>query len=301
VKNDGFNGRFQRGMLTSEKNPQFNGEKTCSEDFALEKSAGPCIYRHTDTTKSRANKIAVFGDSHSYSLSPIFIDISKTTNRQIVHMGLGGCPPLIGIDVVKGNYPLGTCTALVERQLQLAQQGDISTVILVGRWSLYTNGSYEGRKRNYFLSTDETKTQSIESSTEAFKKGFERTLDTYSKMGIKVVIVEQAPMQTVSPGRIYARLATDDELSEQTISSVVSKYSVGWEKHELFQQKNRTIIRELVGRYQSSIVSFDEIFCDEKACLLGDNKNAYYTDFDHLSAYGAMKVKEKLTEKLLEK
>ena len=54
---------------------------------------------------SSTTKVAVFGDSHSEALLPAFNKAAKEQGVGVVHLGLGGCPPLKGVYVKRGIYP----------------------------------------------------------------------------------------------------------------------------------------------------------------------------------------------------
>jgi len=64
-----------------------------------------CIIGDIGNTRSDA---AIFGDSHSIAILPVFDKIGKVYSKNYVHIGVGGCPPLLGV-YVKGNNNIDFC------------------------------------------------------------------------------------------------------------------------------------------------------------------------------------------------
>ena len=70
----------------------------------------------------KSSEIAVFGDSHAITLLSAFDHIGKKIGKSIVFTGLGGCPSLLDVWVLKGNFATGICKNLVERPISLCKR-----------------------------------------------------------------------------------------------------------------------------------------------------------------------------------
>ena len=120
-----------------------------------------------------------------------------------------------------------------------------------------------------------------EESSATFKREFNKTIDTYNKNNIEVHIISQPPHQIIEPETAYFKVAKGFE----TLDSV----SV---RREDFEKLNR-VPSSVFLESSKNIRLYDvtDLFCDDDVCLIGDHKGSYYFDDDHLSGYGALKLK----------
>ena len=231
--------------------------------------------------------VAVFGDSHAEVLLPAFDASAKALGKTVVHIGLAGCPPLLGIDVARGNYEPGVCPALAQREYNYVKANGIKKVILISRWTLYTEGDYnKPLKANYFLVSAAHNELTRDTSRQLFEQGLAQTVAAYRALGTQLIIVEQVPQQQVDPKNLYYRLARGTHEDEAHTLARVQELSVPLAKHEQLQRFNRHLIEQDSGPGKATLLSLDGIFCRQQACLIGDSLS-YYMDYNHLNARGA--------------
>ncbi len=284
--NNGFANRFDVGP-------------TALEDFAYTQIRVPCDKNYKGDGWSidfcrfgaaRADvtpDVAVFGDSHAEVLLPAFDASAKAVGKTVVHIGLAGCPPLLGVDVARGNHEPGVCPALAQREYDYVKANGIRKVILVSRWTLYTDGEYDkAQKADYFLVSDSQRQLGKAASRQVFEQGLARTLQAYAALGTQLIIVEQVPQQQVDAKNLYYRLARGTHLDHAQSLARIDELSVPLDKHEQLQRFSRHLMEADSGQSKATLLSLDSLFCRQTTCLIGDDQ-PWYMDNNHLNARGA--------------
>lgn len=251
------------------------------------------------TPKAQAStQVAVFGDSHSEALLPAFDSAGKRLGVNIAHLGVGGCPPLLGVDVVVGNYGPGACADLAQRQYDYVKRNAIKKVILVSRWTLYTDGDYDHqRMTGYFLVNDQSQVRSKQASRAVFAKALETTIDAYRALGAQVLVVAQVPQQLANPKNLYYRLARETAETQAQKLATINALSVSLDKHEQLQHYTRQLFEMDNQQQRIRLVSLDDALCQGQTCLIGD-QDSYYKDYNHLSAKGVARVSGEIAQLL---
>jgi peptidoglycan/LPS O-acetylase OafA/YrhL len=251
-----------------------------------------------DPLKTSHPDIAVFGDSHAEALLPAFDSAGKTIGQSVAEIGLGGCPPLLGVDVARGSYEAGVCENLASREFDYVKQHHIKKVFLVSRWTLYTDGDdNRERKIGNFLVADGHQDKTLETSRAVFKTGLAATIDAYKAIGAQVYIVAQVPQQRVTPKNIYYRLSSNPSLSETQKLELVRTVSVPKQQNDDLQRFTRQLFDGYSALYHVNLVVLDDAFCQKEVCLLGD-VDSYYKDYNHLNQRGATLLTGKIAELL---
>lgn len=246
-------------------------------------------------SQNTAPSIAVFGDSHSFPVRAVFDEIGQKHKLGIVHNGLGGCPPLASIYVLNGNHSPSVCHDLVEQQIAYVRSHAVRDVFLVARWSMYTDGSYRKGSKIYLLSEKADGRSDQDQSREAFQTGIKATVDIYESIGVRVHFLTQAPMQLYNPKHIYARWHDQDR---PAFEASLRKFSVPYSVHAEHQRFARSILFANLKESNTSVVDIDRVFCGKVYCAVGTPELSYYHDDDHLSSFGAMKIKAALLDEL---
>jgi peptidoglycan/LPS O-acetylase OafA/YrhL len=245
--------------------------------------------------KTIADKVefAVFGDSHSAAILPAFEIVAHSSNLKYSHIGLGGCIPFLGVDVVNGNFTKGICENLALKQFEYVKNNSIKKVFLVARWSLYTDGEYDKDMKRYFLVDKNNKEISKKNSRMVFLSGLIRTVNEYRNIGADIYIVEQVPQQKIDPEKMYYNIAKFN-FSTNKIKQSIATLSISRTSSNGFQAYNRKVFRMLENEEKIEIVNVDNYFCTEEVCLVGDIDRSYYRDNDHISIDGAKMISKEL-------
>lgn len=251
-----------------------------------------------DPLKSSQPDIAVFGDSHAEALLPAFDSAGKIIGQSVAEIGLGGCPPLLGVDVARGSYEPGVCENLASREFEYVKQHHIKKVFLVSRWTLYTDGDdNRERKIGNFLVADGHQDKTRETSRTVFKTGLATTIAAYKTIGAQVYIVAQVPQQRVTPKNVYYRLSSNPSLSLMQKLDLVRTVSVPKKQNDDLQRFTRQTFDADSTLYHVNLIVLDDVFCQKEVCLLGDI-DSYYKDYNHLNQKGASLLTGKIAELL---
>ena len=221
----------------------------------------------------------IFGDSHSRSFLPTFDEAAAATGENGVFVGMNGCLPFLSVHVLKRN----TCHALNQRVLDYARQNNIRKVFLVGRWTYYTDGDYDGVDFNAIV-TELPGKANLELSRQAFVKGLDATIAAYEQAGVALYLLAQVPQQRNEAKDIYYRAFTNDP---EKFNAALRARSVTVAEHQRLQSFVNARFAERQRDKGLQVISFDNIFCSELVCRVGTADQSYYLDANHLSVSGA--------------
>ncbi len=228
----------------------------------------------------KSPELFIYGDSHALSLLPTIEKYAQRNSIHAVFAGASGCPPLLGVQSVRGESLVErfNCRKLNERIFEYVKTNKVKAVLLVARWSYYTGGTTRPDEVNY-ISDDESREPTLETSKVAFSRALKNTVEAYSNIGVHVFVIEDNPLQLVGP-KVALRKAR--ALSD----SAINRFSVSRDEHA---RNNSTPVAEIRGVSGPllSVISFDEVLCRPDICPLVLGNRFLYADSDHLSSVGA--------------
>jgi hypothetical protein len=232
----------------------------------------------------------MFGDSHAASLYEVFDQAAKEDGQRGVFVAAGGCTPFLGIHALRGDQVERNCNLLNQRVLNFIKINAIRKMFLIARWTYYTDGGYDGTNFSY-IGLDPSDTRSRDVSRGAFARGLENTVNEYARTGVQIFLIEQIPQQLSDPKKIFYRAMSGGAID----ADIISKLSIGTDEHRRLQAFTSTLFRQQKALH---LVSFDDILCAGPRCAAGDRNGSFYFDKDHLSLYGAARLKEKVHDLL---
>lgn len=203
-------------------------------------------------------------------------------NRHLLFAGASACPPLLGVQAshLLRDIEQRNCRLLNEKIFNYVAQHQISSVVLVGRWSYYTRGSTHADEF-VPLTIGEVGNYTTEESRRAFEYGLRNTFDQYKARGVRVYVVKDVPQQLLAPAQA---VRTAFPLNDKTINAL----SVSREEHERNNAFPDSVIRAVSRRYSNvRVINLDPVVCDQKICPMVRNGKFMYFDRDHLSVAGA--------------
>lgn len=223
--------------------------------------------------------IFAYGDSHAYSLLPAFEKLAAEHSLSIAFSSVSGCPPLLGIQSMRGELEIEkrNCQALNERIFSYVKSEQISTVVLVGRWSYYGGGTTKPGSFNP-IAKDPTTQPTLAQSAQNLEWAIDNTVKRYLEIGVKVYVVEDNPQQLKNAKEVL-RTGKGRE-------SAYDALSVSKTEHLKNSAFSVTAIRET----PATVINFDSILCQEAICPLTRDGKFWYFDNNHLSASGALAV-----------
>jgi peptidoglycan/LPS O-acetylase OafA/YrhL len=271
------------------------------ESFAISKVRSNCVEddqgfcTFTFSNQKATRTIAIFGDSHANALVPAFFKIAQTQGFDLVMHGFPGCPPLLGVKIERGNQRPERCRGLSGRMFDYVKSNDIKDVFLVARWSLYTDGDYDGQKDSYFLTDHKISDLTKSASRQVFSQAVTRTVNAYAAIGVNLYLVHQVPKQEVDPKAIFLKDSRFAKAATAERQRIVYDNSVDLTRHLMLQSFSRRILNQQKLKPGVRVINLDKQFCGDKKCLLGTSKLSYYRDADHLNELGANVAGETLS------
>jgi hypothetical protein len=279
VFNDGFKNRFDIPNTVYDSIKRTSRSSDCFDKTDVHKIKDwYCTIGAENATKN----LMVFGDSHALSVLPAIDDVTKKLGISGVFVGASGCTPFLGIHALRNDQSVRNCNELNTRVFNYVKDNKIPLVVLVARWSYYTDGGYEGNNFS-FINTKPDGNQSKQESRKAFDEGLEKTVDAYRNIGVKLILVSQVPQQKVDPLQIFA-------LSSLYKDRDIKEFSVKRDEHFALQ----SFVRQSFKRVGVEVLDLDNVFCDTTWCAVGDKSSSYYIDQDHLSLEGSKKLEKSL-------
>ncbi len=176
-----------------------------SDTFGVSKKANECfdkpgIHAREDwlcnlgQQSTEKPSFMMFGDSHSRSMFDAFDVAASKTGQHGLFTGTYNCTPLLGIHVLRRGQTENDCNALNARVYEYVKANNIPKVFLVSRWTYYTDGGYDGTDA-VWIGMSKSSQRSKETSRATFEASLKATIEAYAKIGTKVHIVEQVPLQ----------------------------------------------------------------------------------------------------------
>ena len=241
----------------------------------------------------------VLGDSHIISFYPLLNELSLNNNKKGLFVGYSGCIPFMGVYPNRTDQKELNCNELNNSVFNLVNELNIKNLILLSRWTYYTEKDILGTNFQPIGLSPNTNPSMLDSKN-AFKYGLNYTLNEYNKKNIKVFIVEQAPHQTTNPKLFYYHALKYK--NEVKLLDKLKSHSISLNQHNELQKFVSLNFKEAKNKYKNLyIVSFDNVLCSnkEKKCVFGNKNTSYYLDRDHLSTNGVKLLKNIFKENFL--
>lgn len=235
----------------------------------------------------------VWGDSHAGHFRSFVDVLGKKEGFAALFGGLGGCPPVIGSDLIKHGKPEKECSQRNDEIAVKLAELKPDVVFLAGRWAMYTETTRSvGEKGSRVYLGDKTDySESISNSRRAFKEGLERTIQHLVETGVRPVLFEQVPDYEFNPSNCLVKKATSEWMKD---------VSCGLPLHAMLdrQATANAIINEIANKYpQVEIIPIISLVCDGIRCESKLNNTPLYGDNNHLNYEGARALAERWLNK----
>jgi peptidoglycan/LPS O-acetylase OafA/YrhL len=253
-------------------------EKECFEiPFAFEKSGD--WYCQLGERNSPPSYFA-YGDSHALSLIPVLEKFGIEHKANLLFTGTSGCPPLLGIQSERGAEGIAkfSCQKLNERIFEYVKKNNIKSVLLISRWTYYTEGTTKPDEVNGISAKAKDSSLGL-SGRGAFKYGIHQTIERYKNIGVRVYLFEDNPQQEIDPKNALKKSRlTDSTINQFSVTTAEHKNNQSWVSSQFSK----------IPPDMATVINFDELLCETKRCpFVKDGKFLYFDD-DHLSIDGAM-------------
>ncbi len=220
----------------------------------------------------------LWGDSHARRLLRGLEPRLVKADQAVIAAITPGCPPLVGVRVVGRSRTKARCNKrnnAINRQLS---NGEIDTVILVGRWAMYAEGTRYGLEagENMPLSNSGTRR-----NAEVIERGFERTVASLVGKGLKVVIVGPVPEHKVPVSSFMLRQLAwgTPDVPDLTMAVFGAR-----------QQHVLPVLEKLSRRPGVTVLYPHRYLCAPDVCRYQADGAPLYLDHDHLTDRGLQEI-----------
>ncbi len=285
-----------------ERFPKIINQNYLEEPWNLLKNEnGEICFNKKDgcTFNSPANKkIYLIGDSH---MASIMNDLKNKTTKEdyrFIALTNQACYYFPNFDLItlENNKTDKNCTKKYFKYLEnIFLKEENATIIFGGRLSLYLTNKYfnnqeGGAERSNliwegkYFSKDENYT---------INETFKNSIKKISKKNNVILIYPIPEVGWHLPRKLTNKIRKNNNKNLISISEYITT------SYEVYISRNKKSFDLLDSVNNQNIYRIypHKLFCDtaiENRCLTHDNKNIYYYDYDHLSAYGASLVNKEI-------
>jgi peptidoglycan/LPS O-acetylase OafA/YrhL len=233
-------------------------------------------------------RVALWGDSHADAFAPAIQAWAVRNGHGFVQITSSNCPPLTGVQVVRGARTLEECAAFATRALEaVTRDPRVDVVVLAARWPYLTESTGFGEdltvKRYLTDAVSDELTRA--NSRRAFIEALQRVTSALTDAGKSVIgpipeVGVDVPDCLVRAGMPFG---VDRRCSAPT---------------DLITQRLRfaTEAIEKTVRDNTGVKAFQPAreLCSNGECLTKWEGRSLYVDDDHLSRVGALFLGERL-------
>jgi peptidoglycan/LPS O-acetylase OafA/YrhL len=296
LRHGGFAERFNLPQSVYASLERTEREKQCfggAFDFADPAAPWTCRAGLGDSAHQTAPRAFIFGDSHVQAFMPVFDRLADDQGLAALYTGTSGCAPFLGIAAIRPDT--ARCQELNTRVLQTVKDQGLKTLILIARWTYYTDNVYAGGMS--YLTPLEGGKRNQEVSRQAFLYGLETTLSQYQDLGVQVVVVRQVPHQKYAPLDIYLRA-----YDRSDVATTIDHMSVDRATYEETQQFVDAAFAKAQQTHPNlTLIDLTDSLCRaDGVCPIGTPETSYYFDDNHLSPTGAERLVSPLWQVLSE-
>lgn len=240
-------------------------------------------------------EVLVWGDSHGRAFKEGLDRLAFETDRPGILIWRGGCPPLIGVlkrERVSTAAEEAACAASQEAVLAgLAGTPSIDTVLLIGRWAYYAEGTGVGRDaQNWItLSAAAEAGRAGEGQGAIFAAALANTLDRFMRHVPRVFILRQVPeiadysAGTAARAIAYGRLdpeAVRTRLGSTPRAALEARFAAA-----------DAALAAAAEREGVGVIDLWEDLCSPEICTAYLNGAPIYFDNNHVTNTGALALR----------
>tara|TARA_B100000579_G_scaffold380605_1_gene348627 strand:- start:25009 stop:27042 length:2034 start_codon:yes stop_codon:yes gene_type:complete len=229
----------------------------------------------------------ILGDSHSVSYHNFFKKFSKEKNLKGALIASPACIPLLNTYILSNKESKFICKNNIESIYKFIRENEIKNIILISRWTNYTDGDYFGNKANY-ISDKEFGPRNLIESKKSFQLGIKNTISKFSEINTNVIIFDQPPEQKFNAKFVYRILSKKNKLNSEHIA----KKSINFKDHEKLKKFTNSTFKSLKknNKYNFKYFKLENYMCDLNTCVIGDENGSFYRDDNHLSFNGVDRI-----------
>jgi peptidoglycan/LPS O-acetylase OafA/YrhL len=235
----------------------------------------------------------VWGDSQADPWMPVFQGLATQSGGAGLFAAHGGCPPLLGIRRVD-QTPSHRCMEFNDAVFAAISRLHLKNVVLIGRWSWYIYGVEKGGLEDgpgaiiARVDEDVRNAAEIPSRKEVFSLALAETAGRLHHIGAQVWVIDQPPTYAFDVPKYLAYSALRGApLTGRTRADVRQQHAF---QLDVFRANN------------VNLIDTSEYLCptEELFCRMQIDGRSIYSDYNHLSTFGAREVAKWAKSSLLQ-
>lgn len=240
--------------------------------------------------------ILVWGDSHAAAVQKGLSTLLEEHGENALILWEGGCPPVLEILKEENGYgeaDTARCAAQTHyaREIMARDADKIKAVMLIGRWSYYTQGvGYGVDDYNHIKVWPQAGEYSAQNQGAALIEGLAQTRDYISGLGLSLFFMEQFPeFERYNARRLAVSLMSGrGDYKDMLASDVLQDYAQVEARQGLVQQ---AVQRWVAEQQPLFVLETHRYFCDQKICSMMLSERPAYFDNNHVTTTTSVELK----------
>lgn len=236
--------------------------------------------------------VLIWGDSHAEALVPGLPNLPEIAGDTIQQMTKTSCPPLLGVEVLRGGAVYRECSEFNRRVLSYVRDHpEIRSVVLSARWPVYVSETGFGVPEKISAVPKHSLIKMGEQSSypeKRFHESLSDTIGTLRSLNREVIVIGAVPEMEYDVPSCIARQRMSFFPAGCNLDSKVAAQRMLPANKE---------ISEVARLWNAHLVIPSKILCYGGVCSAeGDSGEILYYDHNHLSATGARYLFKKVAE-----
>jgi hypothetical protein len=219
----------------------------------------------------------IWGDSHARALSPELASVLSEGGRKSgLSIGVPGCPPLAGIELVGRSYS-DRCPIIVDAVFKAIMRDRPRLVVVSARWANFASdvrAPGDGARSGRLLDRENDR------APIQLADALIRTVERARAAGAQVVIVGPVPEIDYDPPKTLVR----------SLHGIGPLPEVRRADFNLRQRQVLSALERVQAMESVLVVYPHSVLCNDATCAVAEGIQSLYEDDDHLSPFGAARV-----------
>lgn len=227
--------------------------------------------------------ILLWGDSTAGVWLPVFLDVAKARNLNVIRIEHQSCPPLLGVRKTRFDLPASRFYCNFETKnkiLDFIRGAQPESIFVLSAWNSYS--PYSNRE---FITDENTGDADALTTKKAIERQVPITLEKLSKIG-RVVVFKAWPFLSAHPIYELNRIPFIKQ-NKEPVRASFSEF-----------KKDSELINNVFEKISSRVEYFDPaaMVCDKVYCNSIYKKTKLYNDGYHISTAGALQFRSEISE-----
>ncbi|WP_282601784.1 acyltransferase family protein [Paracoccus sp. PARArs4] len=233
-------------------------------------------------------RILIWGDSHVRAFKEGLEQAAFDADVPALVIWRAGCPPLFGLEKTENSTTQAQDAACSDanRRIRGALEGSdrFDTVLLVGRWTYYTEGAGIGLDAHNTISVTGTD-QAALSQPQLMQRAMTDTVARLRQSGRQVFVLRQVPEIPTYDSRIVSRKLAHSGLAEAEVAEIASV------PRAAIASRNSNADAMLTAS-GAALLDPWPLVCDDQTCSAMAGGFAGYFDNNHITNTNAIRLRE---------